>query len=232
MSDIPVPKPLDVDRDSPEILTESQERIADVLFDIGAVRFGDFRLKLHDRAPEAPLSPVYIDLRVLRRFPEAKGVAIDAYVELLCELKFDLLADVPTAATPLVSTISDRMDIGMITPRTDKKTHGTGAKVDGLLAEDAGMTAVVIDDLITTAGSKLEAVDILRANGLVVNDVVVLIDREQGGGEQLSQNGLQLHSVLTMNQMLEHYRASGRIFEDQYEDALNRLDQLNQFLGI
>ncbi|OGM11547.1 hypothetical protein A2W13_02320 [Candidatus Woesebacteria bacterium RBG_16_36_11] len=216
----------------PEGLTTSQKDLAIQLIDIHAVKFGDFRLKLHEQHPDAPLSPIYIDLRMLRRDPKAKGYAVEEYALLVRFIKFDLLADVPTAATPLVSSLSDRLGVGMITPRTDSKGHGTGAKIDGLLPKDVGKKAILIDDLITRADSKIEAVDVLRAQGLKVEDVVVLIDREQGGKEQLEQKGLKLHSVFTMQQLLNFYRRVEIISETQYQDTVQRIQQLNSFLGV
>ncbi len=216
----------------PEGLTNAQERLSAQLFDIGAIRFGDFRLKLHDRNPEAPLSPVYIDLRVLRRFPEAKVAAVDAYQELVRPLRFDLLADIPTAATPLVSSLSDRLGVGMVTPRIDAKAHGTGAKIDGMLDSDRGKTAVLIDDLITRADSKLEAAEVLTSQGIAVRDIVVLVDRTQGGKEQLASGGFDLHSALTMGQMLDFYARVGKLSQERYRDTIDRLDALNRFLGV
>lgn len=216
----------------PEDLTEAQEALSVQLFNIGAIKFGNFRLYLHDENPEAPLSPVYFELRVLRRFPEAKQAAVDVYEELVRPLKFDLLADVPTAATPLVSSLSDRLGVGMVTPRTDAKVHGSGAKVDGLLEADKGKTAVVIDDLVTRADSKLKAISVLKENGVDVKDVVVLVDREQGGEEQLAAEGYTLHSALRRNQMLEYYARVGKISQDIYRDAQHRLEALNEFLRI
>ena len=170
-------------------------------------------------------------MRVLRRFPETKEVAVDAYQELITPLKYDLLADIPTAATPLVSSLSDRLKVGMITPRTDVKAHGSGAKVDGLLDKDRGKTVVLIDDLVTRADSKLEAAGILTEHGLRVKDIVVLIDREQGGEKQLAAKGFKLHSAFTMNKMLEFYVRARKIDQATYEDVMSRLKELNRFLG-
>ena len=86
-----------------------------------------------------------------------------------------------------------------------------------------GKVAVLIDDLVTMADSKLEAVSILTAQGVRVNDVVVLIDREQGGQQQLAAEGLALHSALTMNQMLKYYVRIGKISPDFYRDIQQRL---------
>jgi len=216
---------------TPKDLTDAQKRLSEQLFDIGAIKFGDFKLKLHEKNPEAPLSPVYIDLRVLRRFPEAKAAAINVYQELLQPLRFDLLADILTAATPFVSSLSDRLGVGVITPRTDAKTHGSGAKIDGMLDSDKGKTVVLIDDLVTRADSKLEAAEILTSQGLIVNDIVVLIDRKQGGKEQLAADGFNLHAALTMDKMLDFYVRIGKLSQARYQDIITRLDDLNRFLG-
>jgi uridine monophosphate synthetase len=215
----------------PEGLTQAQEDLALQLVEIGAVKFGAFKLKLHDKRPDAPLSPVYIDLRILRRFPAAKQIAITVYEELVRPLQFDLLADIPLAATPLVSSLADRLQKGQITPRLDTKAHGTGAKVDGLLPEDVGRTAVLIDDLVTRAESKIEAADILRAQGVHVYDIVVLIDRIQGGRDQLQQAGYTLHSACTLQQIMDFYLRVGRLTEEVYRDIQQYSEILNQFLG-
>ena len=211
-------------------LTDAQKKLSLHLFDIGAVKFGEFKLKLHDTHPKAPLSPIYIDLRVLRRTPKAKAAAIKVYEELVKPLKFDLIADIPTAATPLASSLSDKLKIGMITPRADKKTHGSGAKVDGMLKTDKGKMAVLIDDLVTRADSKLEAAKTLRDAGVKVKDVVVLIDREQGGATQMAKNKLKLHSAFTMQQMLDFFLKVKRLSKKEYDDIQQRMNDLNNYL--
>jgi len=214
----------------PEGLNNSQEVLFTQLFDIGAIQIGDFKLKLHDTHPEAPLSPVYINLRMLKRFPKAKLAAVNAYQELISHLEFDLLADIPNSATPLVSTLSDRLEIGMITPRIDPKTHGNGATIDGFLNSDKGKVALLIDDTITNADSKLEAVKVLTNHGLVVKDIVVLVDREQGGRQELAANSLELHSVMTMTKMLDFYSRLGRISVNDQTRINQGLQELNDFL--
>ena len=215
-----------------EGLTGVQETLSKELFDIGAIKFGAFKLKLHDLHPEAPLSPIYIDLRMLRRFPQAKLAAVNVYQELVSPLKFDLLADTPTAATPLVASLSDRLGIGMITPRTDAKAHGTGAKIDGFLNSDKGKVVLLVDDLVTRADSKLEAAKVLIQKGLVVNDVVVLVDREQGGREELAEKSLKLHSAMTVTKMLDFFIRVGQIGIKDRAGIDQGLQDLNNFLAL
>lgn len=201
------------------MLTAEQKKLADALLEIGAVKFGAFRLKIHDTKPDAPLSPFYLDLRLLRSFPTAKKKAVRAYLRLLRTLKFDVLADVPTAATPLVASIADVLRMAQITPRMDKKAHGTGAKVDGFFRK--GQTAVLVDDLVTHARSKLEAIRVLEQAGLRVKDVVVLVDREQGGAEELAQEGYKLHSILQISKLFAYYADTGKIGKKSYRQILD-----------
>ena len=120
----------------------------------------------------------------------------------------------------------------MVTPRTDAKTHGSGASIDGLLNSDQGKRAVLIDDLVTRADSKLEAAAILVEKGIKVQDIVVLVDREQGGEKQLAEAGYKLHAALKMSQMLPFYDRVGRISQEVYQDSVQRLNALNKFIGV
>jgi uridine monophosphate synthetase len=200
-------------------LTETQRSFADALLATGAVKFGAFRLKLHEKQPDAPLSPIYVDLRTLRSFPDALDDAVLTLVEMIAarSLVFDLYADVPQAATPLVAVLSHITRVGMITPR-EAKTHGDGAAING--AFTSGQTALVIDDLVTRAESKIEAIRVLEAHGLIVRDIVVLVDREQGGAQQLDAAGYRLHAAVTLSQLLDHWRATGGVDEATYERIL------------
>ncbi|HEY7091530.1 MAG TPA: hypothetical protein VH393_00025 [Ktedonobacterales bacterium] len=197
-------------------LTETQRAFADALLTTGAVKFGAFRLKLHEKQPDAPLSPIYVDLRTLRSFPDALDAAVLTLVEMIAThgFSFDLYADVPQAATPLVAILTHITRVGMITPR-EAKTHGSGDAING--AFTPGQTVLVIDDLVTHAESKIEAIHVLEAHGLLVRDVAVLVDREQGGAEQLAAAGYHLHAAVTLNQLLAHWRATGGIDEATFE---------------
>lgn len=203
---------------SPDGLTAKQQAFADQLLATGAVRFGAFRLKLHEQQPDAPLSPIYVNLRVLRSFPDALDAAVAALAELIAArgLRCDRYADVPMAATPLVAVLSHLTRVPMITPR-EPKTHGLTGSIDG--AFSAGETVLVIDDLVTHADSKLEAVRVLEANGLRVRDVAVLVDREQGGTAQLAAAGYALHAATRLSQLLSYFRRTGSIDEARYAEV-------------
>ena len=197
-------------------MTATQRAFADALLACGAVKFGAFRLKLHEREPDAPLSPIYVDLRVLRSWPDAIDTAVATLAEMISvrQLAFTRYADIPMAATPLVAILMHQTRVPMITPR-EAKTHGIAGTINGDFS--IGETVLVIDDLVTHADSKLEAVRVLEANGLKVRDVAVLIDREQGAADQLAAAGYTLHAALRLTQLLDYWRDSRAIDQETYE---------------
>lgn len=192
------------------------ECVANALHDSGCIKFGEFTLK------NGTTSPYYIDLGRLPSFPSNhKPVIINAFAELVKKLQLTptLLADVPTRVTGLVSSLSDRLSIPQITPRLDQKRHGSGAKIQGVYSH--GERVALIDDVITDGGSKLEAVEILRANGLVVEDVLVLVDREQGGKEELAKHGCTLHAFTDITSLARFYFSIGLMTEEQFQMAVS-----------
>ena len=189
------------------------------LADIGAVRFGEFTLT------SGAKSPVYVDLRVLASHPAILRHVAHAYVDLLQrELGLEpgsanvCLAAIPYAALPIGTAVSLEMNLPMIYPRKETKDYGTARQIEGQF--QAGDRAIVLDDLITTGGSKLKAIAPLEAAGLKVQDVVVLIDREQGGREDLAGAGYLLHAVLYLAEMLDILVEAGRISRSQRDQVL------------
>jgi uridine monophosphate synthetase len=105
----------------------------------------------------------------------------------------------------------------MIYPRKEAKDYGTKAAIEGEYHD--GETAVVIDDLATTGGSKFEAIEKLTGAGLKVKDVVVLIDRQSGARESLEKAGFHLHAVLTITDLLDYWERTGKVEKDQLAKA-------------
>ena len=185
--------------------------IAAGLLQAGCVRFGEFTLK------SGLKSPIYIDLRRLISKPSLLSEVSAAYLPILKSLIFDRLAALPYAAIPIATAISLAGGYPMIYPRKETKDYGTQAAIEGEYL--AGETVVVIDDLATTGGSKFEAIEKLTAAGLMVKDVVVLIDRESGAGRSLTDAGYTLHAVLTITQLLDNWEKTDEVEKDKIEST-------------
>ncbi len=191
------------DRPPASAADDSAATIALGLQSLGAVRFGEFTLKSGQK------SPIYIDLRLLVSDPALMRVVARAIAGLLQRLAFDRIAAIPYGGLPIGEAASLESGKPLIYPRREVKEHGTKKAIEGTFAP--GETVVVLDDLVTTGGSKLEAIEPLLAAGLAVKDIVVLIDREQGGAAELAAKGYRLHSVLTLGQLLDTLVKHGRL---------------------
>ncbi len=185
--------------------------LADELLSAGCIKFGEFTLK------SGLTSPIYIDLRQIITYPKLLEQIGQAYLPILKELKFDRIAWLPYAAIPIATAISLAGNYPMIYPRKEAKSYGTKAEIEG--EYHAGETAVIIDDLATTGGSKFEAIEKLTDAGLIVKDVVVLVDRQSGAKESLAQAGYSMYAVLTISQLLEYWESTGKVERDKIDET-------------
>ncbi len=185
------------------ITNDELSELADGLLSAGCIKFGEFTLK------SGLTSPIYIDLRQIITYPKLLEQIGQAYLPLLKDLKFERLAGLPYAAIPIATAISLAGNYPMIYPRKEAKSYGTKADIEG--EYHAGETVVIIDDLATTGGSKFEAIEKLTGAGLVVKDVVVLVDRQSGAKESLEQAGYAMHAVLTISALLEYWESNGKV---------------------
>ncbi|HUS82209.1 MAG TPA: phosphoribosyltransferase family protein [Dehalococcoidia bacterium] len=197
--------------------------LADTLWKLGAIEFGDFTL-----GRTAVHSPVYVNLRLLISKPAALQRAARVIREEVRTLQsmlnpqvapFQLVAGVPFGGLHLATAYSLTAKAPLIYIRPQ---HADDVRIEGL--HERGQTVLIVDDLITGGHSILDTAQQLRGEGLQVKDAVVLVDRQQGGRQALRNAGLNLTSLLTLEVILNYLMSSGKISEESYQRSLAYLE--------
>ncbi len=162
------------------------------LADCGALRYGEFTLASGER------SDYYVDIKKASTRPDILSIIAAAMEGRMAE-RPDRIAGVVLGSIPLATALSLRSGIPLLMVRKERKAHGTGSSVEGDLQE--GMRVLVVEDVITSAGSVIEAVEQLRAQGAEVDTVLAVIDREAGGREALRERGVRLEALLAASEL-------------------------------
>ena len=200
------------------LLEKEKTELSRVLHRIGAIKFGTFKLT------SGRTSPYYIDLRIVPSFPEVFERVCDIYVKLaeteLGAQNFDRIAGIPTAGIPFASLIAYHVKKPFFYIRPKAKLHGRGRRIEGILMP--GNRVLLVDDLITTGLSLRKAANAIRAEGGVVSDALVLLDREEGGKERLKKDNITLHYLLTAREAANRLYELGAIEEDQLKTILKQ----------
>lgn len=240
----------------PEGFTDAQERLADLLFDtktrakvrrrielpdgsfdfqevvrdtapIDFAQEGEFALKLHEKAPEAPLSPIYINLRNLPE--DVLGKVGKAIVNVPNLRVPDWFTGIPQAGVALAKAFCQSRGMPYIDILEKEEREGNRRIIPR--GDEMGEGRVlIIDDVVTKADTKLEAIKAVESLGFDEVDIVVLVDCEQGGKEQLEKAGYRLSSVFTMSKMLDYYLRVGKIDQTTYQNTIQGLRAQNDYI--
>lgn len=182
------------------------------LYEIQAFKFGEFTLKSGIK------SPIYVDLRVCVSHPEILAQVADALLQTASDVEYDLLCGVPYTALPFATAMSLKAQRPMVMRRKEIKTYGTKKIIEGEFT--AGQTCLVVEDLVTSGSSVQETVTPLADCGLLVKDVVVLLDREQGARDNLKSKSIYLHSAFTLSTVLDLLVEAKKIESDVQKTVL------------
>ena len=193
--------------------------MAKILMKIDALKFGVFKLT------SGKASPYYIDLRVVPSFPDAFTQICDFYAETITNeigLKnFNRIAGVPIAGIPFASQIAYNLKKPFLYVRKGIRRHGRQRRVEGILV--SGDRVLLVDDLVTTGLTLRKAAEAIRAEGGIVEQAVAFLDREEGGREKLAKNGIQLHTLLKINEVAKTLYESGALDEESLKTITKQI---------
>jgi orotate phosphoribosyltransferase len=192
-------------------------QFASFLLKSNSLRFGVFTLA------SGKQSAYYIDLRVLPSFPGYFRLGISALKDMVAEKvgRFDTFASVPTSGLVFGSALAYEMNKPFIYVRKEPKAYGTNKMIEGFL--EPGSKVIIVDDVATTGTSLSSAVEIIRANSGIVEDVVALVDRHEGGEDKLKKMGVKLSVVTGINDIVNALYKAGLIDENTLESVLKQM---------
>jgi len=154
----------------------------------------------------------------------------DLYVEVIkneIEPKWRIsrIAGVPTAGLPIATVVSQKMRIPLIYVRKERRTHGLGKTIEGVVSPEDNV--LLVDDIVTTGTSTIEEATIIRGSANVKH-VVVLVDREQGGPQNLQRADLTLHPLVKITEIISYLKELGAISMNIYETVTKYISALQQ----
>lgn len=177
------------------------------MFDNGMIQFGDFTLKSGIR------SNIYIDARNAISYPHIFKLICDLLSLKIINLKHDSICGVPYSAITIASVIAYTNEIPMLLKRKEVKKYGTKKILEGNYSMND--CCIIIEDVVTTGASIYETIKTLKEHEVIVNDVVCLIERNQGGREHLVKNGCNLHSLIDLKTLVSALLRHKKISKEQ-----------------
>ncbi len=168
-------------------------RLVDMLRETGAVKFGDFTLSSGRK------SSYYVDKYVFETNPSCLE-AIGERIARMILPGVSRLAGIEIGSIPLAAIASVKSGMPFVIVRKEKKGYGTNKLIEGVYRE--GEKVLVVEDVVTTARGALGAVHALRDAGLIVDNVVCVVDREEGGRENLEREGVRVTSLVKAIELL------------------------------
>ncbi len=202
--------------------------LARQIYELGGIQFGSYTL-----GRSTVNSPVYVDPKRLVAVPAAlrTAAALVSDAAKLAQTRrhlqaepFELVAGVPMGGLHLATAYSLHTDTPLIYVKPE--SDADGLEIVGRFLP--GQQVLLVDDLITSGGSVIATAHALRAEGLRVRDVIVLVDRDVGAARQLEYHGLRLISIVTLPAMLNLYMSERLISEDEYRRSLDFLEAQRQ----
>jgi orotate phosphoribosyltransferase len=193
--------------------------MANILFKVDAIEFGVFKLS------SGKASPYYIDLRVIPSFPDAFREICDFYAEYIANQlgvkSFDRIAGVPLTGIIFASQVAYNFKKPFLYVRKGVRLRGRERRVEGILV--SGDKVLLIDDLVTTGLTLKKTAEAVRAEGGIVTDAVVFLDREEGGKQQLERKGIKLHPILKISEIANTLYDLGAIDQESLKTILKQV---------
>ena len=185
------------------------------LFNHKMIKFGDFVLKSGKR------SYIYVDVRTAITYPHIFHSICCCYAQLIKDIRFDFICGVPYSALTFASALAYAHKLPMVLKRKEMKEYGTKKLIEG--DYQPGQNCLVLEDIITTGASIMDTVKALEEHQLKITDICALIERNQGGLEDLQSKGYRVHYIMNLHQIIEVLFVDGLISLQDKQKAIELL---------
>ncbi|MDP9961116.1 orotidine-5'-phosphate decarboxylase [Chryseobacterium lathyri] len=186
---------------------ESKKEFFLECYKLGIIKFGRFTLK------SGIESPFYVDLRPLASDPKILKNLANYLLEMLPLDNFDLICGVPYAALPMATAMSLESYIPLIIKRKEAKSYGTKKLIEGIYQK--GQNCLLVEDVITSGKSLVETIAEVEQEDLKVADIVVVLDREQGGKQLLESKGYRVHTLFNISEVCTILQENGELSDEE-----------------
>lgn len=186
---------------------ESKKEFFLECYKLGIIKFGRFTLK------SGIESPFYVDLRPLASDPKILKNLANYLLEMLPLDNFDLICGVPYAALPMATAMSLESYIPLIIKRKEAKSYGTKKMIEGIYQK--GQNCLLVEDVITSGKSLVETIAEVEQEDIKVSDIVVVLDREQGGKQLLESKGYRVHTLFNISEVCGILQENGELTDEE-----------------
>ncbi|GAB0155459.1 hypothetical protein CHRYSEOSP005_07200 [Chryseobacterium sp. Alg-005] len=186
---------------------ESKKEFFLECYKLGIIKFGRFTLK------SGIESPFYVDLRPLASDPKILKNLANYLLEMLPLDNFDLICGVPYAALPMATAMSLESYIPLIIKRKEAKSYGTKKMIEGIYQK--GQNCLLVEDVITSGKSLVETIAEIEQEDIKVSDIVVVLDREQGGKQLLESKGYRVHTLFNISEVCSILQENGELTDEE-----------------
>ena len=199
---------------------EFVKEFATFLYKEKIIRFGDFTLASGKK------SPYYIDLRLVPSYPHEYRKMIKGLQNMIAlDIGFDnfhSLVSVPTGGLVVAASLATEIVKPLIYVRKEAKEHGTGKAVEGVICQE--MKLLMIEDVVTSGGSVLNAIKSIREEKMIVTDAYAVVNRMEGATQALEAEGVKLHCLLTIKDIVESLFEQKLITENILKQVQGRIE--------
>jgi len=199
-------------------MSSSTDKVADALYESGCIKFGTFKIK------SGATSPYYIDMARLLSNPKQLCTIADVAAEKIKQImttdEITKIASIELKGALIVPSIACKVDLPCIIVRKEDKAYGVTGRIAGADVVQ-GDKVLFFDDVVSEGLSKIEGVKPLLQLGAEVKHLMVVVNREQGGAENLEKLGYKVQALAKVSEVVVSLQKAGKIGAEQAQTVLD-----------